>query len=180
MKKILVFIGNKMAFLGAVMLAAIAGGLTTAVVLAAIPDGSGAINACYKNSTQVLRVTDPLGNCTTNETALIWKQNGGPSAFGHIMPDDTMDIANSKNITNLNVDNGGNGILCFTVAGSPKNVQVSPDSRGGEVPGIYIKGISPAPPEDYGFQNCAPENNVEVFWGYVLPNPNGLFITFFE
>lgn len=83
MKKYATFIKNKLTFLGAVVLAAIVGGAATAVVMAAIPDSNGQINACYKNSTQALRVTDPAGSCATNETALSWSQNGSGATVIH-------------------------------------------------------------------------------------------------
>lgn len=49
MKKTSVFVKNKLGFLLAVMLAAVVGGATTAVVMAAIPNSqTGEINACYR------------------------------------------------------------------------------------------------------------------------------------
>lgn len=83
MKKILMYTKTKLVFLLAVVLATIVGGATTAFVLAAIPDSKGQINACYKNNTQVLRVTDPAGNCANNETALSWRQQGSNNVLSN-------------------------------------------------------------------------------------------------
>jgi hypothetical protein len=81
MKKVLGFVKHKLSFLAAVTLAAVVGGASTAVVMAAIPDGNGVIHACYRNSAGLL---DPKGNlriiddasdsCTGQETSLIWDQ----------------------------------------------------------------------------------------------------------
>jgi hypothetical protein len=47
-----------------------------ALAQAAIPDGSGVIHGCYKNSTGDLRVVDDPDTCKSNETALQWGQTG--------------------------------------------------------------------------------------------------------
>lgn len=52
------------------------------VALATIPDGSGVIHGCYKNSTGALRVIDDATQtCTGPETAITWSQTGpqGPA-----------------------------------------------------------------------------------------------------
>ncbi len=65
--------------LGAALLAA--GGLAWA----AIPDSSGAINACYANSNGKLRAVDAAADCTGGETAIAL---GGPTAgFATSRPD---------------------------------------------------------------------------------------------
>lgn len=65
--------------------AAIVGGTASAIVSAAIHDGSGTIHACYRtsggllNSKGSLRVID-TGNgdtCSNQETSLSWSQGGG-------------------------------------------------------------------------------------------------------
>ena len=68
-------------------IAALVGGLTSAVVLAAIPDSGGIIHGCYKTSggqTGALRVIDSdIGaTCTTQESALNWSQSGGGGGSG--------------------------------------------------------------------------------------------------
>jgi len=48
------------------------------IAYASIPDSSGLIHACYKNSGGALRVIDPAsGGCLSSETAIAWHQNGG-------------------------------------------------------------------------------------------------------
>jgi hypothetical protein len=69
-------IQGKLGFLAAIGVASVAGGLMSAAVLAAIPDSNGQINACYNSVTNVLRVTDPAGNCGANSTPLSWDQHG--------------------------------------------------------------------------------------------------------
>jgi len=103
MKKVLIFVRNKMAFLGAVILAAVVGGLTTAIVMAAIPDSNGQINACYKNQTKVLAVTDPAGNCATNETALSWRQDGGQTISNRL----SIPLGGASNQVVLDIPNLG-------------------------------------------------------------------------
>lgn len=71
----------------AVMVASAAGALGGAVVMASIPDASGIIHACYRNTAlqKTFRVLDTAtGTCNANETELTWNQQGpagppGPS-----------------------------------------------------------------------------------------------------
>lgn len=52
------------------------------VAVASIPDGSGVIHSCYKNSTGSLKVIDSASqSCASGETALTWNQTGpqGPA-----------------------------------------------------------------------------------------------------
>ena len=84
MKKVIEAIKIKLGFFGAVVLAALVGGLASATVLAAIPDSNGQINTCYNNNTKVLRVTDPAGNCGAKSTALSWSQNGAVAVGNRI------------------------------------------------------------------------------------------------
>jgi hypothetical protein len=83
LRRILKKIGKSAGFLLAIALAAVVGGATGAMVMAAIPDSNGQINACYKNSTHVLSVTDPAGNCAGNETPLSWGQGGSGNIIGN-------------------------------------------------------------------------------------------------
>ena len=47
------------------------------IAMAAIPDASGVITACYMKSGGTLRVIDPsVTKCRTSETMLQWSQNG--------------------------------------------------------------------------------------------------------
>lgn len=75
--KTLDMVKNRKVLLGFLSVLGIVGATSYAVVLAATPDASGFINACYKNSTKVLRITDPAGNCDANETAIDWRRDGG-------------------------------------------------------------------------------------------------------
>ncbi len=146
MKKVLTFVRNKIAFLGAVILAAMVGGLTTAAVMAAIPDSNGQINACYKNSTKVLAVTDPAGNCGTNETPLSWQQSAGGRVYsGHVS------VPNGSSSTTPLLSLPGFGdfsvTLCEFMNGSP-NMHVtftnttSNTIYAGENPGNVASGES--------------------------------------
>jgi len=162
MKKILIFMGNKIAFLGAVMLAAVVGSLTTAMVMAAIPDSNGQINGCYKNSTQALRVTDPAGNCATNETALSWQQSN-VKAFAHILADGTLDLVNSRNVVASSYSSD-DGVLCAQSSTAPKNVQVT---MAGPVAADYyviVRGVT-SDPNNYLDLNCGSGSNIAIFFG---------------
>lgn len=75
MNKLLTSARGKLRFLGAVSLAMLVGGATSAVVLAAIPDSNGQINACYKNTSGALQLTDPAGNCGSKFTPISWSQH---------------------------------------------------------------------------------------------------------
>jgi hypothetical protein len=61
---------EKVTLVAAVTLAAIIGGATTGVVMAAVPDG-GSVNTCYKTSGGEVRVIDASNeSCANDETAL--------------------------------------------------------------------------------------------------------------
>lgn len=74
------WVGKQAKFLTAVALAAVIGGVTTAGVLAAIPDADGTIHACYSNGVlgRVKIIDSATQTCGNNETAINWKQNGNP------------------------------------------------------------------------------------------------------
>lgn len=67
-------------FLIAIALAAVIGGVTTASVMAAIPDTDGKIYACYTTGllARVKIIDNTSQTCGTGETAINWKQNGSP------------------------------------------------------------------------------------------------------
>jgi hypothetical protein len=52
-----------------------------AIALAAIPDASGVIHACYTNKGGALRAVNSAADCKNSETALPWNQTGviGPA-----------------------------------------------------------------------------------------------------
>lgn len=64
---------HRITFLVAVALAT---SLVTAGAWATIPDGSGAINACYSKANGALRVVEQASDCRAGETGLIWNQRG--------------------------------------------------------------------------------------------------------
>ena len=65
----------------------IAGLTITAVTiaLAAIPDASGVIHACY-TSKGTVRVVNSAADCKNNETALPWNQTGPQGIPGPVQP----------------------------------------------------------------------------------------------
>jgi hypothetical protein len=97
MKKALSFIKNKMILLGAVLVATIVGGVTTAVVMAAIPDSDGVIHACRTTLTGGVRIIDSASQSCNGllETGVNWSQGGGGAtlhdANGQILGN-TMDV----------------------------------------------------------------------------------------
>ncbi len=69
-------IGKKAGFLLAIAGAAMVGGLTTALVSAAIPGSNGTVHGCYTSSGS-LRVIDSNASCQSGETALNWSGTSG-------------------------------------------------------------------------------------------------------
>lgn len=59
-------------------MASLVGGITSAVVMASMPDGNGVIHACYtKGSSAKTRIIDTANqSCNGNETAISWNQQG--------------------------------------------------------------------------------------------------------
>lgn len=60
-------------------------GIGTTGVMAAIPDGQGTIHGCYKNSGD-LRVVDTHETCRSNETGLLFNQQGPRGETGPTGP----------------------------------------------------------------------------------------------
>ena len=61
------------------------GGVSSAAVIAAVPDTSGVIHACYRTNKGALTIIDPATqSCPSGETAISWNQTGpqGPSGAG--------------------------------------------------------------------------------------------------
>jgi hypothetical protein len=54
-----------------------------AIALAAIPDASGVIHACYKNKGGALRAVNSAADCKNTETALPWNQTGPAGVSGY-------------------------------------------------------------------------------------------------
>jgi uncharacterized protein YjbI with pentapeptide repeats len=112
-KKILKFVKDKTMFLTAIALATMVGGISTAVVMAAIPDNSGVLHACYRNSAGLLDpkgsvriIDDASESCTGQETAITWDQfNDAPGTrFGEMLSL-TGKPANEMNLSHLNLSN---------------------------------------------------------------------------
>jgi hypothetical protein len=146
MVEVVRFVKNKTALLCAIILAAIIGGATSAVVLAAIPDSNGTINGCYSKITGQLRVINaPSQNCNGLENSLSWAQNGGSPAYAHIEYNSSsntysVDSDLSKNITFLQIDPVDMDQLCFMVNFTPKNISYTPTVGAGFPSFISIKG----------------------------------------
>lgn len=72
------WLGKQARFLIAVALAAVIGGVTTAGVMAAIPDTDGTIHACYTTGllARVKIIDSATQTCGSSETAIDWSQNG--------------------------------------------------------------------------------------------------------
>jgi hypothetical protein len=88
----------------AVLIAVVCAG----IVLAAIPDGNGVIQACYKKA-GALRVVDAEagGKCSPKETSLSWAVGGtsesAPPALASISNDGTLDTAASRGVSAVKV-----------------------------------------------------------------------------
>ncbi len=133
-------LSKKLGLVLAVVSAAIVGGATTAVVLAAIPDSGGTIHGCYRNNAGftdpkgALRVIDSDLNqaCTAQETALNWSNggsgSGGPKGYAFGVDNIwgggtvTLDAARTKNIIMPDPQYP----FCFTLTtGTPTSVSVA-------------------------------------------------------
>ena len=97
MKSLLSKAKQKLTFLGAVTISVLIGGLTSAVVLASIPDNQGLIHTCYKPTNGTLAVVDsPTKTCGAGQTALNWSQGGG---VVHDSNNQTIgDLVNANNV----------------------------------------------------------------------------------
>jgi hypothetical protein len=136
MSKILTSIKTKLGFLGAIILAAFVGGVSSAAVLAAIPNSTtGQIEGCYRKSggsKGSLRVIDTQNSdsCTGNESAISWDQSGW-RAYGYITPDGTLETTRSKNITSVSqviVDGvPQDGQYCVVTPFSPALISLTSD-----------------------------------------------------
>ena len=66
------WLGKQAKFLAAIALAAVIGGITTAGVMAAIPDANGTIHACYTTGllARVKIIDSASQTCGSGETAI--------------------------------------------------------------------------------------------------------------
>jgi hypothetical protein len=114
-----------------VLVSAAVGGISTAVVQAAIPDSSGTIHACYRNSAGLtnpkgsLRVvdSDAGGTCTSSETSLNWSQNGGGHqvAYAAFNSDYSLNTSYSSGILATKYVTGDVSYICYEVSFTPKS-----------------------------------------------------------
>jgi uncharacterized protein YjbI with pentapeptide repeats len=100
------------------------GGSASAAVLAAIPDSSGAIHACYKsgllNNSGQVRIIDGSQSCNSNETAASWNSaTAGPFVNNLVGADFTDTSLSNRNFTGADLHGGkfGHGLS----GGSPMN-----------------------------------------------------------
>jgi hypothetical protein len=135
----------------AVVVAAIVGGVTTAVVSAAIPDSSNTIHGCYRNNAGLtnpkggLRVidSDTSQSCTAQETALNWSSGSAHQiAYAGINSDGTLDTGyssdiNSATVTPVSSDPADGYNLCIDMNFTPKAVTVT----GGQTTDALIRGV---------------------------------------
>lgn len=140
-------LGKKAGFVVAVAGAAVVGGVTTALVTAAIPSSNdGQIHACYLNNQNAtdeagrLRVIDSEESqtCSSEETSLAWAQGTPKVAYARINYDEpsntyTLDTNRSTGVDSLQVLDDGYGnifALCIHTDMTPKSVLTAVDSGG--------------------------------------------------
>jgi len=177
MKSISKFLIGKGTYVLGLMIASLAGGILSAVVLAAIPDNNNQINACYSNANKTLKVTDPAGNCSGNETALSWSQQGQVNAYAHVDYDSTngtysLDPNRSKNVT-MTADPSGH--ICFTASFTPRSIAVTGD---GSSASVAIKDNNGWTNSNIGPSLCdtiSPGSNADV----APQNNTNFFVDFF-
>lgn len=69
------------------------------VAVASIPDGSGTIHGCYKNSSGMLKVIDSgTQSCASGETPIAWSQTGPPGATGATGPQGNPGVTGSTGL----------------------------------------------------------------------------------
>jgi len=183
MKNLIINLRSRLSTIAVIAIAIAVGSLSGAVVLASIPDNSGKINACYKNSTKVLSVTDQAGNCGSNETPLSWSQNGtsGGSlvAYAHIIFDSntnlySLDTARSQNII-FAQNPPGYSDICIKVASTIQSIQVTPGGSSNVSPAAFKDQAGWTKPNNGSFCEQEMPGSNAVVGG----NQTDLFVTFF-
>lgn len=152
MNKIINNIKSRLGFIGAIFMATIVGGITSASVLAAIPDSNGQINACYKNSSGAVQLTDPAGNCGSKFTAISWDQSGW-KGYGYIKDDGTIDATRSKNITSAGISSISGDVYCITASFPPSLISATAGFNSGDVV-ADVRGV-----------NTSTDSNIDYFCG---------------
>ena len=103
MGRVVDWLKGKSKLLVAVFVAAIMGGATSAVVLAAIPDSGGVIHACYRTNGALRIIDSSLANCNANETGLNWSQGGSGNSYVSFNDDGTINAAYSTGVTSIKI-----------------------------------------------------------------------------
>jgi hypothetical protein len=125
---------GRVAVLAAVPLLLTAGG----IAYATIPDASGVIHGCYKNSNGALRVidTDAGATCNGSETPLTWNQTG-PPASGATTFTTTLSAGDT---TLASLDNGITVTGICGAGGSPVQLEIS--LPGGSGNALQLSGTT--------------------------------------
>lgn len=114
---------------------------TGGFAMAAIPDGNGVINGCYKKKKGTLRLVSSSKKCKKSERAISWNQKGQPGAagaqgaagqqgkqgeqgaqgapgsavaFARVRADGTVDEDQSRGLTDANFSKGITGAYCIS------------------------------------------------------------------
>jgi hypothetical protein len=121
MKKLLIFIRNKTALLTAIMMAAVVGGATTALVMAAIPDSNGVIQGCIRPTNQNLRIIDTEAgqNCTGGQTPISWDQSAGGKIYGNRVE---VSYGSTGGANIVTIPNVGEFIMAECISGNPNGL----------------------------------------------------------
>ena len=138
---------EKITLVAAVTLAAIVGGATTGMVMAAVPDGA-AISSCYKTTGGELRVLDGVNAaCANDETALDLADAAAKANTAFMYYNGTESVqAVEQNITafdfvDINNDNVSES-MCIQTAFSPSSINAY-GPEGFEFNSIVEKSTDP-------------------------------------
>ncbi|HSX28690.1 MAG TPA: hypothetical protein VLF60_04550 [Candidatus Saccharimonadales bacterium] len=97
-------VSQKGRFVLAVVIGAVVGGASTAIVQAAIPSSNGTISGCYSKVTGALKVKDTEAGqtCTGLENSISWPSQGGGSqqaiSYVRLNADGTLDTSYSRGV----------------------------------------------------------------------------------
>ena len=173
-------LSGKLAFLLAVVMATMVGGITTAVVMAAIPDSSGQITACRRNGTGAARIIDTASqSCNFLESSVSWSQGGGSEvkAYGYIEFDPETRITPSLRtgysehiVNNIYRSTINSTALCVefdATVTNPKQIIVSSTDKP-ETPAANLSALSP------GFEYLCSATTDAIVYDYT--NGSGIFV----
>ena len=94
----------------------------SALGIAAIPNESGVISACYNTSRGILRIVDEPSDCTSSETPLSWNQQGPPGEPGEEGPAGEPGVAGFTEVVetfNIDLRREGGGFSGLALAVCP-------------------------------------------------------------